>query len=363
MATNTQPVSDLAVIPGEYLLEVVQEAGITQADLARKMGRPPQAINEIIKGEKAITPDTALQLEQVIGVPAHIWTGLESEYQLVKARHQAARQDAEEAALLRGLSYPALAHFAGLPPAHRAADKVRELRRFLGLASLNNLDGVNALRPAYRRSQKMELSPLALAVWLRKAELVAAHVDTAPFDPARLKACGGRIRAMTRQSPQDFEPALRALLADCGVAFLVQPHLARTGVHGATFWITPAKAVLVMTLRYKWADAFWFSLFHEIGHLVLHGKTRTFLENRATDPDARSLEAEADDFASHHLIPPAEMGAFAHSGTISKRALAEFADRVGIDPGIVVGRLHHDGRLPRSWMNGLRTQFDFGKQG
>jgi HTH-type transcriptional regulator/antitoxin HigA len=242
-------------------------------------------------------------------------------------------------------------------------DKVRELRRFLGLASLNNLDGVNALRPAYRQSQKMDLSPLALAVWLRKAELVAAQVRTEQFDHAKLLGCIGTIRAMTRQAPKDFHLALKALLADCGVVLLIQPHLPKTGVHGATFWLNPAKAVLVMTLRGKWADVFWFSLLHEIGHLVLHGKTRTFLENTASEPEVRQLEAEADAFAGDKLIPPAEFKAFIKSSVSTKQAVRDFSEQVGVDPGIVVGRMHHEGHMPRSWMNNLRKQYVFAKAG
>ena len=83
--------SDLAIPPGEYLAEVIAAKGIAQAELARRLRRPVQAVNEIIKGEKAITPATALQLERALDVPAHIWIGLESRYQLVKARLEGER--------------------------------------------------------------------------------------------------------------------------------------------------------------------------------------------------------------------------------------------------------------------------------
>jgi HTH-type transcriptional regulator / antitoxin HigA len=312
MATNAQPMSDLAIPPGDYLLEVVHEAGITQADLARKMGRPAQAINEIIKGEKAITADTALQLEQVIGVPAHVWTGLEAEYQLVRARQQAVEQELEEVVLLKGQSYPELALFADLPPAQSAVDKVRQLRRFLGLASLHNLDGVNALRPAYRQLQRIahrrgsvgKSSLLPLAVWLRRAEREAERTDVATFDQHKLLRCAGVFRSMILQPPDELQPSLTALLAGCGVVFLAQPYLPKAGVYGATFWMGPDKAVLVTAHRYQEADEIWYSVLHGIGHLALHGKNRTYLESAAIDPDSRHKEQDADHFARIHLIPP-----------------------------------------------------------
>ena len=86
MKTNQVHYSDLPVPPGEYLLEVLREQGLTQAKLARRMGRPVQPINEIVHGKKAITGETALQIEQALGVPAHIWMSLEVEYRLTLAR-------------------------------------------------------------------------------------------------------------------------------------------------------------------------------------------------------------------------------------------------------------------------------------
>lgn len=98
MATEKRAYSDLAIPPGEYLSEVLTVKGMTQAELARRIGRPTQAVNEIIKGSKAVTPANALQLERALGVPAHIWTELEGRYQLIKARQ-------EERAQLREVIY------------------------------------------------------------------------------------------------------------------------------------------------------------------------------------------------------------------------------------------------------------------
>ena len=86
MMTDRSVHSDLAVPPGEYLEEVLEELGMTKDELAKRMDRPAPKLSAIFKGEKAITPDTALRLERGLGVPAHIWIGLESEYRLALAR-------------------------------------------------------------------------------------------------------------------------------------------------------------------------------------------------------------------------------------------------------------------------------------
>lgn len=77
--TNKIIHSDLAIAPGEFLEEVIDDLGMTKDEFAVRMNRPAAKLSQIFSGNKAITPDTALQIEKVTGVPAHIWTGLESE--------------------------------------------------------------------------------------------------------------------------------------------------------------------------------------------------------------------------------------------------------------------------------------------
>ena len=176
MRTNRALHSDLAIPPGEYLAEVIDELGMSQVDVARRMGRPVQAINEIIKGHKAITPDTALQLEQVTGVPAALWTGLEEEYRLVLARQQEQAQLAEEAELVDPALYRAMAKLGWVKHVRDKLERVRELWKFFGVASLHNLPEVTTYSPAFRLSTAAVASSYALAAWLRQGELEARKI-------------------------------------------------------------------------------------------------------------------------------------------------------------------------------------------
>ena len=345
MATNQEIYSDLAVPPGEYLSEITEEMGMSQAELARRMGRPVQAISEIANGSKSITPDTALQLEQVLGVPAHIWTGLEAEYQLTKARGEAVQQVEQETDLAVRFPYPEIAKLGWVKPARKRSEKVMELRRFFGVASLRNLQGVRAYAPAFRQSAKTEASHEALVAWLRGGSLEAEKIETRQFDSAKARAVLQALRHMTREEPRSFLPKLKKELADVGIAFVLLPHFPKTYTNGATFWLTPNKAVLMMTIRGSWADIFWFSLFHELGHILLHDKRHTFLEDGLDDPDWKKQEEEADEFAQKTLIPSAPYRAFVSVGHFTSTCIASFADEIDIAPGIVAGRLQHDGLL------------------
>jgi HTH-type transcriptional regulator/antitoxin HigA len=346
MATNQEIYSDLAVPPGVYLTEIADEMGMSQAELARRMGRPVQAISEIANGIKSITPDTALQLEQVLGVPAHIWTGLESEYQLTKARGEAAEQVEHETDLAIRFPYPEIAKLGWVKPTRKRSEKVVELRRFFGVASLHNLQGVRAYAPAFRQSARSEVSHEALVAWLRGGALEADKIETVQFDSVKARAALQSFRRLTREEPGIFLPQLKQELANAGIAFVLLPHFPKTYTNGATYWLTPSKAVLMMTIRGSWADIFWSSLFHELGHILLHDKRHTFLEDGLDDPNWKKQEEEADEFAQKTLIAPASWRTFVKAGHFSATNIASFADEINIAPGIIVGRLQHDDLIP-----------------
>ncbi len=345
--TEPQYMSDLAIPPGEYLEEVLEEIELNQAELARRMGRPPQAINEIIKGDKAITPETSIQLEKVLGVPAYIWINLESEYQLIKACQSEAEKAKEEEVLLSEFPYLDLSKLGLVEKTRKPLEKIQSLRRFFGVASLFNLEGVKEYSPAFRQSTKNNINHKALAAWLRAGSLIADDIECENFCKDTLRSNIADIRALTLdEAPQEFFPKLKFILQKCGIALVVIPHFKKTATSGATFWTKKEKAVVMMSLRGSWADMFWFSLFHELGHVLLHDKRKTFLEDGVTDPAWKKQEDEADDFAQKSLIPEKEFRAFKLTYDFSCPSIESFAEIIGIHPGIVTGRLQHENILP-----------------
>jgi len=359
MATRETIHSDLAVPPGEFLAEVLEDLGMSQADLARRMGRPAQAINEIVRGTKALTPETALQLERVVDVPAHIWLGLEAEYRLILARQVEAQELTQETRLLDAFPYKQMAELACVAPVRKAEDKVQELRRFFGVASLAQLAQVPAYAPAFRVGGGMRRpSEYGLAAWLHCGYVQASEAEVAPFSEAVLRAALPGLRRLTLAPAATLAALLRAQLAACGVVFVLFPHFPKTYAQGATFWVTPRqKAVVLSSVRGKWTDIFWFSLFHELGHLVLHGNA-TFVEVEGPQGTRGVAEEEADAFARDALVPAADYAAFAGARDFSDTAIGQFASSVEIHPGVVVGRLQHEHLLGHDRCNHLRERFN-----
>lgn len=359
MGTERRIHSDLAIPPGEYLVEVLEARRMSQAELARRTGRPVQAINEIAKGEKALTPETALQLERALGVPAHIWTGLESRYQLLRAKEAEKKLIRRELPYLQKTPYKQLVKLGCVSRTRDGEHKVRELHRFYGVSSLDHLPAIWAGAPSFRRSPKWDASRFALAAWLRCAELHAIGVVATSFNKAALRAALSDIRSMTMTNVRDLPAKLAERLADCGVIFILQPHFPGTYAHGATFRLKDGRAVLVLSIRCKWADIFWFSLFHEIGHLLLHKKS-LFVDDGDVPAEHSELEKEADRFAEETLISSAKFRAFLDRGDLSAAAVKALAIEEGIAAGIIVGRLQQEGVSAHdSDLNRLRRRYEW----
>ena len=365
MVTDTAIHSDLPIPPGEYLEEILDELGMTKDELARRMDRPATKLSSIFKGRKAITADTALQLEKVVGVPAHIWTGLEAEYRLALARQQEEKereQLKEETPLIKLFCYADLANMGVVPKFTKGTDKVLALQRFFGVTSLHNVRAVRRYAAAFRcGGAKKKRSPEAVAAWLRLGELRARKIECAPFDKSRLEAVLTEIRVMTMQPPDNFLPRLTTLLAGVGVALVLCPHLPKTYAHGATFPLGREKMVLMLSIRRKWADIFWFSLFHELGHILLHDHSAIFVEYDNGDPKMQKQEKEADEFAANTLISPDKWSAFIEKKSFYPDDIRIFAHDVGVDAGIVAGRLQRENFLRPQWHNNLRTRYEWAR--
>jgi len=353
MEIKLNPVSDFAVPPGRYLAEVIAEKGISQAKLAVRLGRPPQAVNEIINGKKEITSGTALALESVLGVSARFWLNLDANYKIVQERLKEDETISEEIELARRYPLEDMVGMGWIPRSTENAHVVTELRRFFGVASLSR---VQLAEPAaFRRARRRMASPYALAAWLRRGKIVAATVATNTFSKNGLSSLIPNIRRMTVSTTGGFITDLKRELAKVGVALAIVPCIRGTYASGATHRIGPGRVVVQLSNRGKYGDMFWFSLFHEIGHVLLHGNAGVFIADHM-DRDAK--ESAADRFARDQLLPPSAFGIFAAVGEFTDRSVRRFARETGVHPGVVVGRLHHQKLVPLFRLNGLRIRYE-----
>lgn len=359
MATETAETfryePDVVFPPGDTLVERLDDIGMTQVELAARTGLSAKHINQISRGAAPITPETALLLQRATGTSARVWNNLEVAYREHLSRLAEAEHLAHDVGWLDELPVKQLIARKLVDKCQSPVEQVREVCRFFGVADRAAWSTLWHKPTAYRTSKAFSSDPGAVAAWLRIGEIRAEGVDCAPYDRSALLALLPRLRAMTTETDANvWFPALRAECAAVGVAVVAEPEIKGARINGAARWLTPSKALVQLSLRHKWSDIVWFTFFHEIGHILEHSKKETFIN----DPGHHSgVEQEADAFASRLLIGREHEPELATLATISD--VREFAARIGIGPGIVVGRLQHEERWPYNKGNELKQRLEF----
>jgi len=344
--------------PGETLADLLEERGMTQTELALRTGRPAKTISEIVNGKAAITPETALQLEKVFATPADYWLTHEAHYRAYLAQLEEKKRLTTHLDWLEHHPVKFLKKMGVLPDLHnRGRNKttlMQYLLRFYGVASPDEWEKYYAeLRPAYRRSQVVQGDSYATAAWLRLGEIEAEQISCSTYDRERFAVALQTCRQLTVLPPEEFDPRLRALCTEAGVVLVLMPGAPGARVSGAARWLN-RRPLIQISLYGKTNDKFWFNFFHEAAHILLHSQKLIFLDEE-TENGFSQEEQEANEFAGEILIPKrfdAELPKLR-----SREAVRAFAEKIGVHPGIVVGRLQHDHLIDQSWLNDLKERF------
>lgn len=353
--------------PGESILDMAEERGWTQAELAERLGYTEKHVSQLMNGKVPVSVDAALRLERVLGSTLDFWLNLEANYQKHKARHEAERRNASWVSWLDELPIKELMAYGALPKLRNDAKHqpalVDACLRFFGVASPDEWRShYVGMEVAFRRSRKAQSDIGAISAWLRLGEQQVEKQDGSKYDKARFEKALGAIRKLTIEPPEIFEPEIRRQLAEAGVALVLIPAIPRAHVSGVARWFGPSRPMMQLSLYGKTNDKFWFTFFHEAAHILLHANTKderksVFLDDPTVSHSTDPQEHEANQWAGNFLIPDS------HSHILpslrSKTSVEDFAHQIGLHPGIVVGRLQHDGYIPPDWMNNMKASFQF----
>ena len=339
----------VAVPPGATIKEQLLMRGMSQKEFAERMDMTTKHISQLVNGEVRLSPDVAVRLEMVLGVPARFWNNLEAIYQekLIKAKDENTMD--EDKKLCQKYPYNEMSKLGWVEETRKPNERVINLRKYfevvnLGIVSDKKLTGI-----AYRRLSEPSESEYSLLAWSQKAKLEAREISVDPINVQKLKDNLTTIRKMTLDEPEAFCEKLESVLNSCGVAIVFLPHLKGTFLHGATF-IDGKKIVLGITVRGKYADRFWFSLFHELGHIIFGH----IGQEEISEEDERA----ADKFAADMLIPQDTLDFFIDKNLYTYQSITRFSNKIGIDCGIVVGRLQNDRIIKHDKFNDLRTKYE-----
>jgi HTH-type transcriptional regulator / antitoxin HigA len=349
---------DYAVHPGRILSGILESRGISKKDFAVRSGLSAKHVSQILHGKAPITAQTSVQFERVLGISADTWDNLERNYQKRLVRLAERQRFSGQLEWLKEFPLKELASMGFLKEAAPTAETMEQLLGFLGVGSIQAYETrYHGFAVNFRRSESYASNPKAVAVWLRLCELTAEREVAAPYDRNRFVTALKSIRALTVRTPQSFMPIMKGLSQKSGVVLVTIGELPGTRLSGATRWLSKNKALIMLSLRYKTDDHFWFSFFHEAAHILFHQKTRLYLDELTTTPATDQQEIEANKFAQDILIPRRAYKAFVGKGRFNAGDISSFAGQVEVAPGIVVGRLQHDGCILPSWHNSLKRRF------
>lgn len=343
----------VAFHPGYYLKELVDESGLTQEDFAKRLGTTPKNLSILIRGEQSLSIDVATKLSRMLGTTIAYWLNLQQAYDEKLAEIQSEEELKREREVFKLIDYKYFRDHFKLPDLPRRVDEqIKCVREFLSISSLTVLEEENLAVNFRSCSDNLSRSNTVNAnamVQIGINQTIKAKIPK--YNKKKFEKAVSFALTQTKNHSVFF-PAIKEAFGETGVALVALPNLKNSGINGATKRVD-GKIMLMVNDRRHYADTFWFTLFHEIGH-ILNGDLGVSFHNEAED--------EADHYAQMKLIPQERYEEFIQQHSYFDEAIiCQFARDIDRDPGIVLGRLLRDKLVPETDMrlkNKLRHSYN-----
>ncbi|MEZ4724799.1 MAG: ImmA/IrrE family metallo-endopeptidase [Candidatus Kapaibacterium sp.] len=359
---NAELKKSLLSCPGDTIQEHIDEIGMSQAELAERLGRSVPKLNELIKGKAPLTNETATKLEYVLGIPASFWLNLERTYQdeLLEIKRL---EDLEEyKAWAKSFPLAIMKKFNLLPKTNDKVVLAHSLLKFFRVASpLQWSDIYNGSSLAFKIELRHTTEPQAISVWLRLGELQAEKIEVNTFDKKALRDSFDMIQDIAYKHTKSWLEDLQSLCASCGVALVYTPCIAKAPIYGATRWIKNNTLPLIqMTDRGKDYGAFWFTFYHELAHILYHGKKDIFIEGLDSIIPDEVKEKEANEFAERMILSEKERNELFHFPNFDRYLINQLSNKFKKHPSIIAGQVQRKYNLYKDYqLNKLKTKVEF----
>ena len=361
---------DLAAFhPGYYVQDIIDDMEITQSEFAKRLNTTDKTLSQLLAGKISLSVDLANKLSQMTGTSVAMWLNLQAQYDEKVLEIERRQQLDEECEVLQQIDLPYLYGLGILQKNSTREEKVQTLCSCLNVASLKAMRQPDLLTAC--RTNIHDINPqnvLNANVWIQLGLNFARKEECTPFDKAKLT---GSIEKLCRLSCEPLNtafPQIKKILNDCGIALVALPYLKNSGLSGAVKWLNKDKVMLLLNDRGRDAGKFWFTLLHELRHIMQKRVTAVYLSARtAVNAEILSLgrndaaeEEDADRFAQEALIPAKEYQAFKATRPLTVASIKHFAQSIHRSPAIVHGRLQKDEIISWSRFNKeLREGYQF----
>ena len=342
----------IAFHPGYYIKEIIEESGLTQEDFAKRLDTTPKNLSLLVRGEQSLSIDIAMKLSRLVGTSVNYWLNLQNAYDALIAEFRSDEELLEERKVFKYLDYKFFRDNYNLPDLPRKIDEqIEALRKFLDVATLRVLEKRD-MAVSFRSAAGLSAASTVKANAMVQIAVNHALKTEAPrYNKKKFEEAVQYALTLT-QNHKEFYPLLKKAFWEAGVIFVIMPNISGSKTNGATKKVGENIMLMVNDRRLN-ADTFWFTLFHEIGHII-NGDYGISFERETGD-----VEDAANRFAEDNLIPRDMYQEFAEQGQFDLKAIKNFADKIDRDPGIVLGRLQNERKVDfGDWtMKSLRHKY------
>lgn len=329
--------------PKDFLIEALEERNMGSKEFAVRTGKPEKTISAILNGKSSITPEMAIQFEKVLNMPAYFWLEAQRVYDECEARIAYQKIIDGSVEWAKEFPYSNMAKFGWVKPTRKPKEKASELLSYFGVASANAWNDSyfgQRIKVSLRASLEDVKHAHALTAWLRHGQLQAQKIDAPAYSKSTFKKQLNQVKELMFLQPSDFFQQLQQICLKAGVVVVYTPSLPSVPIHGATRWNNHVP-LIQLTGRYKQNDIFWFTFFHEAGHILEHSKKYISLENISYKGEDEQFEKEADEIAISYTFSHKDEKKFLALGSFEDDVIESFAQANKIHPAIIVGRLQH----------------------
>lgn len=361
--TDLELKKSLLTCPGDTIQEHIDHIGMSQAELAERLGRSVPKLNELIKGKAPITKETATKLEYVLGVPASFWLNLERTYQdeLLEIEQMEELEQCKE--WVSGFPLPIMKKLGIIPDTRDKGYIAGSLLKYFRVASPAQWSDIyNGSSLAFKIELRHTAEPQAISVWLRLGELQAEKLKVARFDKKTLRNCLDKIQDIAYKHKDTWLQDLQELCASCGLALVYTPCISKAPIYGATRWIKNNSVPLIqITDRQKDYNAFWFTFYHELAHILYHGKKDIFIDGIESIKPDKEKEDEADAFAARMLLSEKERNELFQYPNFDRELIIQLSKKFKKHPGIIVAQVQrqYNYLYKNVRLNSLKTKVEF----
>lgn len=321
--------------PGIYIKDSLEVMGMTSKEFSMRTGISERTLSAIMNEKGKVTFDVAYKLSVYFDSSINYWINLQNQYDMFLKENEQRIELEDDWKLIKNLKKYLLEN----DYISNEDDKesiVHKIRKLVGVNNLQLLTKKDSFVCLKKQQSKSESDIFLQNFWIALALNQSRKKKTMNYDKEKLKESINEIRSLIRLDSNVFLPRLQNILYSCGISFVLLPYLSKSNIYGATKWLSKDNVMLAISNRSGKADLFWFTLFHEISHVLMEHRRETLFNIEGQD------DIEADKMAADMLIPSEKWKTFIKSNEFNLKTISDFANEIGVLPCVVLGRLHKE---------------------